>query len=240
MAGVGDPPAAQLPLGISLRPGTGFDSYFAGPNSLAIDLLRAMADGAGEQQVFLTGAAGLGRTHLLQAACRACGERGAPAAYLPLVELVPDSLAGLDGLALAALDDVDAVVGDAAWETALFNLINAARVSGTRLALAARRAPGDLEVGLPDLASRLAWGPVVRLAPLDDADKERALAARAADLGLDLPPAVATYLVRHDRRSLDALLARLDELDRASLAAGRRLTVPFVRAFLARRASAQS
>ena len=228
-------PTAQLPLGFTLAPGTTLASYFAGPNALAVALLRDMAAAGGEQQLYLTGAPGLGKSHLLQAACRAAGERGDPVAYLPLgqaADLDPDAVDGLEALALVAVDDLDRVAGHERWEAALFRLVNAARASGTHLVLAARAAPGELGVALPDLASRLAWGPVVRLTPLDDDAKRDALVERARQLGLELPAATARYLVRHQRRDLAGLLARLDELDRASLAAGRRLTVPFVREVL--------
>lgn len=225
----------QLPLGFSLAPGATFDSYFTGPNALAVGLLRDMARGSGEQQIHLAGSAGLGKTHLLQALCRAAGAAGEPVAYLPLAEvggMDPAVVEGLEQVAVVAIDDVACITGNQAWEHALFNLINTARASGTRLAFAARSAPGDIGLHLPDLASRLAWGPVVRLDPLDDDAKRVALAARARVLGLELPPAVGEYLVRHDRRDLAGLLARLEELDQASLAAGRRLTIPLVRAIL--------
>lgn len=227
----------QLPLGFSLAPGATFDSYFIGPNALAVGLLRDMAAGRGEQQIHLAGAAGLGKTHLLQALCRAAGAAGQPVAYLPLAEvgrMDPAVVEGLEHLAVVAIDDVAAITGEEGWERALFNLINAARAAGTRLAFASRAAPGDLGLRLPDLASRLAWGPVVRLDPLDDDARRAALAERARVLGLELPPAVGDYLVRHDRRDLAGLLARLEELDQASLAAGRRLTIPLVRAILQR------
>lgn len=227
----------QLPLGFSLAPGATLASYFAGPNGFAVGLLRDMARGEGEQQLYLAGASGLGKTHLLQAVCRERGAAGAPVAYLPLAEaggMEPAAVDGLDQLALIAIDDVGAVAGNEAWEQALFRLINAARDSGARLVLAARAAPAELGVDLPDLASRFAWGPVLRLGALDDAAKREALAERARVLGLELPPAVGEYLVRHHRRDLAGLLARLEDLDRASLATGRRLTVPFVREILAR------
>lgn len=231
----------QLPLGFSLAPGATFDSYFTGPNALAIGLLQDMAQditqGRGEQQIHLAGAPGLGKTHLLQALCRAAGASGQPVAYLPLAEvgrMDPAVVDGLEHLAVVAIDDVAAITGDERWERALFNLINAARAVGTRLAFASRAAPGDLGLRLADLASRLAWGPVVRLEPLDDDARRVALVERARVLGLELPPAVGDYLVRHDRRDLAGLLARLEELDQASLAAGRRLTIPLVRTILQR------
>jgi len=195
-----------------------------------------MADGTGERQAFLASEPGLGKSHLLQATCRRAGDAGARCAWLPLDgEAGADAgiLEGLEALDLIALDAIDAVVGDAAWERGLFGLINAARASDTRLLFAARAVPAGLSLVLPDLASRLTWGPVLQLTPLEEADKREALMGRARVLGLDLPDAVADYLLRHFPRDLAGQLERLDTLDRASLASGRRLTVPFVKEVLA-------
>jgi DnaA family protein len=227
-----DPAGPQMPLGISLAPGATLEAFFPGPNTLALDLLAAIASGRGERQLFLAAETGLGKSHLLQAACRRAGAR---CAYLPLEgDLACDAgiLEGLEQLDLVAIDGVCVVAGRDDWECGLFRLINAARQSGARLLFAARAVPAELPLRLPDLASRLACGPVLQLAALAEEDKRAALAARARELGLDLPPAVADYLLRHYPRDLAGQLARLHELDRASLARGRRLTVPFVKEVL--------
>lgn len=229
------PMAQQLPLGLSLRPGATFEAWFTGTNGLVIELLRRMATGTGERQAWLAGAAGLGKTHLLQAACHEAAHHGLRPAWLPLAGdsgLQPEMLDGLDSLDLVCLDGIEAVAGDDGWEAGLFRLVNAARDSGTRLLFAARRTPSHLGVRLPDLASRLAWGPVLQLAPLDDDQKRAALMTRARQLGLDLPEPAADYLVRHYPRDLAGQLERLEQLDHASLATGRRLTVPFIKEVL--------
>lgn len=231
-----DPIGPQMPLGISLAPGATFEAFFTGPNRFAVEVLRGMADAGGEQQALVAAETGLGKSHLLQAACRRAADRGARCAWLPLdgePGIHPAILDGLEALDLVAIDALDTIAGDDGWERALFVLINAARASGTRLLFAARAVPGELALALPDLVSRLAWGPVLQLVPLDEAEKRDALVARARMLGLDLPAAVADYLLRHFPRDLAGQLERLETLDRASLASGRRLTVPFVRAVLA-------
>ncbi len=228
-------PGPQLPLGISLAPGATFDAYFPGPNGLAVELLQAMTADAGEQQVFLAAGPGLGKSHLLQATCHAAAGAGLRSAYLPLdgdPGRHPEAVEGLEQLDLAAIDALDAVVGVSAWERALFSLVNRAREVGTRLVFAGRRPPAELALGLADLRSRLTWGPVLQLEPLSEDQKEAALAARAAALGLELPTAVCDYLFRHYPRDLAGQLERLTILDRASLASGRRLTVPFVKQVL--------
>ena len=97
---------------------------------------------------------------------------------------------------------------------------------------ASRGAPSGLDFALEDLRSRLAAGGVFHLRELDDADAAAVLGLRAAHRGLDLPDEVARYLLARVPRDMASLCDWLDRLDAASLAAQRRLTVPFVREVL--------
>lgn len=219
----------QLPLRIGLMDGATFENFLPGDNG---ELLRLLQRGS-EPVVFLWGEAGSGKSHLLQAACRLA--RGA--AYLPLAELSgesPELCQGLEQLELVALDEVEAVAGHADWETALFHLFNRCRQSGCRLRAAAAGPPSSLALSLPDLASRLAWGPVYQVHRLSDEQKRAALRLRAERRGMALPEEVTDYLLRRYSRDPHALFELLERLDRASLAAKRRLTVPFVRDLIRR------
>lgn len=223
--------ARQLPLGIRLRVDAGFDGFVAGPNRVAVDVLQA----GKEPQVFLWGRAGTGRTHLLQAACRAQAAAGQRVAYVPLSEadaLVPSLLDGLEAMALIAVDDVEAVAGRQAWERSLFDLLNRARAAGTRLLFAGAAVPAACGFDLPDLVSRLGWGPVFQLRALEEAERREVVAAHARRRGLDLPPETLDYLMTRFPRDLATQAALVDRLDEASLAAQRRLTLPFVRSVL--------
>lgn len=225
-------PVEQLPLSLGSEESTVFETFVAGDNAFALDLAQQAAAGRGELQAYFWGEAGVGKSHLLQAACLTTGKRGGTAAYLPLRELAihgPDILEGLEAVGLIGVDDLDAVVGQPVWEEALFGLINAVRDAGGRLLFSAAKPPRELAVKLPDLRSRLGWGPVVRLQPLDDAGKMLALQGRARHRGLDLPEDVARFMLRHYPRDLAQLLALLERLDVAAMAAKRRLTVPFLR-----------
>ncbi|ADC71071.1 DnaA regulatory inactivator Hda [Thioalkalivibrio sp. K90mix] len=230
----------QLPLDLRLRDASRFSGFYARGNALARDAVQALSVGTGiqEPQILLHGPSGSGKTHLLQAACYQGHERGDPVSYLPLGEVAEaPPMAVLDGLersCLVALDDLEAVVGRGDWDEALFGLVNRLRDAGCRVLLAAAAPPEGLPVRLPDLASRLAWGPVFRMQRPDDVACKEILAQRAALRGLELPEPVADYLLRRCSRDLSTLLALLDRLDLAALAQQRRLTIPFVREQLAR------
>jgi DnaA family protein len=223
----------QLPLGVRLRTSATFATFHAGSNGELIAALRARASGVGAP-VWLWGAPGLGRSHLLQATCAAAAERGAPSAYLPLGAglMQPAMLAGLEQLAVVCIDDVDAVAGRADWERALFVLYNELAERGGRLVCSAGAAPPAVAFALPDLASRLAASLVWQLRPLPEDDVPGALQSRAAALGLELPDDTLQYLMRRLPRGFAELCDVLDRLDGAALARQRRLTVPFVRSVL--------
>lgn len=223
----------QIPLGLSLTGQLGFAGYVAGPNARAVATLRALAEHGEPRWAYLRGPRGVGKTHLLHAVCHAAGadNRGV---YLPLGELTDAAaLEGMHDSDPLCLDDIETVAGDRRWEEALFSLLNRVREQGGRLVLAAAHAPSALGVRLPDLLSRLSWGTQLVLHRPDDGVKREAIALRAQQRGLELPEAVADYLMRRVSRDLTSLCALVDRLDRESLAAQRRLTVPFVRKLLA-------
>jgi DnaA-homolog protein len=227
--------APQLALDIGLDDRAGFESYYPGPNEQVLAAVRACAEGSGERALYIHGASGLGKTHLLQAACRSAAAGGQRAGYVPLADALAWSVQLLEGLAaldLVAVDDLQLVAGRAEWEEALFHLFNSVREAGGRLLFAASVRPAELGLALPDLLSRLQWGLVLRLREPADEDKVASLRLRAAQRGLELPSDVAHYLMARCPRDLGYLFTLLDRLDQASLMAQRRLTLPFVREVL--------
>jgi DnaA-homolog protein len=218
---------AQLPLAVQLRDTASFDSYHAGPNAEALAALRELS-----QPLLLYGPGGCGRSHLLQAACRAHG-----GAYLPLAALLaqgPALLAGYERAPALFIDDVDAVTADQAWCVALLRLIDDLRADGRRHAIAAAAAPERIDCALPDLRTRLRQCLVFGLRTLDDAQRAELLRLRAQGRGLALPDEVIRWLLHTRARDTASLLDALDALDRAALSAKRRLSLPLAQAVLGR------
>ena len=131
-----------------------------------------------------------------------------------------------------ALDGLDAIAGNRGDEVALFDAHNRARATGSRIVYTARNAPDSLGVGLPDLRSRLSQCSRINLQPLDDDGRRDVLRQRALRRGWVLEEAALEWLLKRVERDLTGLTALLDRLDAASLAAQRRITVPFLRQVL--------
>lgn len=233
--------AEQLVLPVGLRDDSTLDSFFRDAAAEAYGAVLDLVEGR-QPFVHLCGDPGSGRTHLLEAAADALSRRGLPVAFVPLGDgaAVPPAL--LEGLAeacgLICIDDLDRVAGQRDWEVALFHLFNGVRQRGGRLLVAAGNAPATAGWCLPDLASRLASGLVVRVPPADDDLRLAILQFRATRRGLDLPAETGRWLLARASRRLADLVSLLAELDRAAWVHQRRLTLPFVREALAARESA--
>jgi len=224
----------QVPLGLSKDEAT-FANYYAGKNTHIVEELKAAATGVGEQIIYLYGAYGLGCSHLLQATCHYAHQQKVQSVYLPLSELrqySPDMLLGLERYPLLCVDDLHKVAGESEWEEALFHLFNRIRDAGGRMIFAANDVPQSLSLHLPDLISRLSWGLVYELLPLTNQEKLSVFSMRAHKRGIHLPDEVGKYILTHYSRHMGALFNALDMLDRATLAAQRRLTIPFVKEVL--------
>lgn len=223
----------QLPLALKFPPDQRFDGFIG--NEPVRDLVACIATGDLDDWLYLSGPGGSGKTHLLLAACAEAQTRGKRAVYLPLASLagrLSEVLDGFDDSALVCIDGLEAIAGERADETALFHFHNRARACNTVVVYAARLPPGELPLLIPDLASRLAQCVRLQLAAPDDDCRRQVLRQRAARRGLELDDAVLDYLFSRFGRDLASLTTLLDRLDKASLAAQRKLTVPFLKTAL--------
>lgn len=222
----------QLTLSVTVRDDARFANFYTGPNGQVVYSIQDQWREGGEPFIYLWGAQGAGRSHLLQAACHYAEGLGHKAVYLPLDELVsydPSVFEDLEALQLVALDNLDAIAGKQEWEEALFHLFNRLRDSGSCLLIAASDGPRNSGILLPDLISRLSWGITYQLEALDDEDKVKALLLRARVRGLNMSEEVARYILTRGPRDMTGLFDLLAELDQASLSAQRKLTKPFVK-----------
>ncbi|TAM11229.1 MAG: hypothetical protein EPN72_03900 [Nevskiaceae bacterium] len=223
----------QLPLGVRWLRAPDFSTFAPDDNAETVAALRDTAAGNGPSS-FVHGASGRGKTHLLQAVARLAHGRGLRSAYLPL-SLGVDAVPGYEDFELVCIDAAEATAGDPALALALLRLMDALTDRAHHFIIASQLGLDGLHRGIrDDLYTRLAACSVHALKPLSDGGLRDALQRQAHARGLALQPTVADYLVRHLPRDAGTLVATLDGLDQASLSAAHRVTIPFIRAWLAR------
>jgi DnaA family protein len=191
--------------------------------------------GVGDAWLYLHGPAGTGKSHLLIGACRAVLEAGQRARYVSLAQLPAargSAIADIRPEGLLAIDGVQLAAGEREAERALFDLYNRAKNAGARMLFAATASPSELGLGLADLVSRLSMCTQYALRPLDDAGRRAMLRLLAGRRGLRLDDEVLDWWFARQPRDPASLVALLQRVDRASLAAQRRITIPFLRELL--------
>ncbi|MEQ1668794.1 MAG: DnaA regulatory inactivator Hda [Sulfuriferula sp.] len=217
----------QLILDIINPPAPQFDNFVTASNAELISALNTLILRPDNYtQLYLWGAAGSGKTHLLLASVNLAQSHGMAAAYIDAAQFAETDTTNL---AFIALDNVEQL--DANSQIKLFNLINQVREGQGRLVSAGNVAPMQLPLRV-DVTTRLGWDLIYQTHPLSDADKLYALIKHAEARGFSLQAQVAEYLIHHWRRDLPALMAALDSLDRYSLQTQRAITVPLLKAIL--------
>jgi len=228
----------QLPLAFKFNNEFTFDTFVPGTNAELVASLKTIGSTQDFPAVYFWGRSGSGKTHLIQALCQCDLFNTKPVAIIPLdltdeAEVyAPQMLEGLEKMSLVCIDGIQVIAGNSEWETALFHLYNRAREMKTPLVICGDEPPAQLKIELKDLKTRLGWGLVLQLQPINDEDKLKALRLRAHNRGIELSDEVGEYLLRRHSRQMRDLISLLDILDHASLTEQRRLTIPFVKQFL--------
>ncbi|MFT5163184.1 MAG: DnaA family protein [Alteromonadaceae bacterium] len=224
----------QLALPVTLHDDEVFASFYQGDNQQLVAHLNQQVDENDEvfSFTFLCGINQTGKSHLLYASCVKAQELGLSNILLPMDQLIgmkTEVLDGVEAYDIICVDNFELIAGNDSWEKSFFYLFNLLDAAGKTLIVAANGLPDTLKIKLPDLISRLNWGVTFQLKYLSDEDKVKALQTRAKQRGLELSNEAARYMVSRLTRDITSLITALNDLDQASIAAQRKLTIPFIK-----------
>lgn len=215
----------QLALELASPPAPTLDNFVTGGNAEAVAALRALADAPGERFIYLWGAPGSGRSHLLRAVLKSLAETGRRVRLYGAGERpVADESAEVVGV-----DDVERLDGPS--QINLFNIFNGLKESSGVLVVTGGCPPARLSLRA-DLLTRLAWGLVYEVHALSEDDRRAAVLEYATARGFMVPQEVTDYLLARVPRDLSSLRVLVDTLDRVSLEQKRAVTVPLAREVL--------
>ncbi|NJC33102.1 chromosomal replication initiator protein [Sphingomonas jejuensis] len=226
------PAAAAIPAqpnrSTAFDPRLGFDSFVVGDeNRVAAN--AAMSLGRGEMRftpLFIHGATGQGKTHLLQAIGQAFTASRPGATVLSMsaerfmVEFVSamrdrDTLsfkARLRAADLLMIDDIQFIAGKGSTQEEFLHTIDEIIAAGGRLVITADRSPQALTDLEGRIQSRIVGGLVCDIRPAGEALRRRILDAKCAALGSRLPDDVSALLARRMASSVRELEGALNRL----------------------------
>ena len=220
----------QLLLDLPVVEATGAgDFLISGSNRAAVELIEGWPNWA-QPSAMLVGPAASGKSHL------ASVWRGRSNALIVSASDLNDGTVGLfqqpETRALA-VEDIDRGIGD---QRVLFHLLNHARETGRFVLVTSAIAPGDLDIALPDLRSRLRALPMISICEPDDGLLGAVLVKQFADRQLSVEPAVISYLIRHMNRSMEDAREIVAAIDTLALVRQRKVTRAMAAEALAGRA----
>lgn len=206
----------QLTLDLAHRPALEAEDFFlSGSNALAVGLIDSWPNWPQYGQL-LVGPAACGKSHLVNVWRLRSG-----AGVIPATALDASYLQGFDADVPIAVEDIDRQGID---EEILFHLLNRIRDANGRLLLTARSAPGGFSIHLKDLRSRLSALPLVDIDAPDDDLLRAVMVKQFGDRLMEVDPPLIDYLLKRIERSMQAVREVVEQLDRATLGTGRRIT----------------
>lgn len=214
----------QLAFDLDFRAALGREDFLVSPVNAAAVATIDDWERWPQRAHAIAGPAGSGKSHLVEV-WRSVS-RALRVAATALAE--SDVQAATDAGAVA-VEDIDRGVGD---ERILFHLFNVAREGRLALLITTRALPGEIEITLPDLRSRLRAMALTRIEPPDEGLLRALLVKLMADRQLEVGPKVIEYVIPRMERSADAARRFVRELDRQALAARRLVTVHLAREVL--------
>jgi len=222
-------PAEPLKSELALNPSFTFETFVAGPtNRLAHAAAVAVSEAPGRDHnpLFIHGGVGLGKTHLLQAVCRATLARNpfARILYLSCEHFVNDYITSMQkkhfesfraryrGSDLLVIDDVHFLAGKPGSEEEFFHTFNALHGTQRQIVLSSDSPPRDIRTLSERLVSRFLSGCVARVDAPTFEMRVAILRRKAEMRSLDLPADVAAFVasrVQTNIRELDGAVNRL-------------------------------
>lgn len=173
----------------------------------------------------VVGPAGAGKSHLANV-----WRLRSSAGLVSALRLDEANVHAFEARPALVVEDIDRGIGS---EQVLFHLLNLAREKAGSILMTSRVAPGEIDIALPDLRSRLRATPPVLIEAPDEVLIRSVLVKLFSDRQLAVEPHLVSYLALHMDRSMDAAVRVVARCDRLSLAMQRKVTRAVAAAALA-------
>ncbi len=233
--------SGQLSLGLELSNKLTLDNFITGQNKAVLNFIRSLLYNTHTQNnpnynpdkcLYLYGASGAGKTHLLQSICHQATQNQLSAIYLDAKTISSEQMNNLNDmeyLEVICIDNIDAITGSDTWELAFFHLFNRVYTSGASLIMTSKQKPKQLDIKLPDLLSRLQWVLAFKLNPLNDEDLILAIEDKFSQKGFYVSKDVISFMIHRLARKITDLMDKVALLCNLAISKKRKITIPFVK-----------
>jgi len=208
-----------------------FDAFVTGPcNRLAHAACVAVAESPGKtyNPLFIHGASGLGKTHLLQGACRALLDRGGASVCFLSCEAFVNQLIEAIQLGrlqefryryrqtdILAVDDVQFLSNHDQTQEEFFHTFNTLYQSQKQIVLSCDRPPAEIPALEERLVSRFNWGLVAGIDRPGYETRVAIVRKKAAARGVALPDDVVCFVagtIDSNTRELEGAITKISML----------------------------
>ena len=224
----------QLIFPFQINQKASFDSFFCSPDNQ--NLMTRLADivsGPDTSELIIHGEEGSGKSFLMQAICNELSSAEKQFAFIPMKKafnMGVEIFQNLGSLDAVCIDDLQLILANQDWETALFNLINECQQSNCSLMLSlGGTQPLDESVILPDLLSRIKRMEFIALHAVQDEFFNQAIDFVAQQLDITIEEAELEFLLKHQTRIFSLLVENIITLDNQAASLKRKITIPLIK-----------
>ena len=224
----------QLIFPFQINQKASFDSFFCSPENK--NLMTRLADIAISQdanELIIYGEKGSGKSFLMQAICNELSSSEKQFAFIPMkkaLNMGVEIFQNLGSLDTVCIDDLQLILANQEWETALFNLINECQQSNCSLILSlGGTQPVEESIVLPDLLSRIKRMEFIALHAVQDEFFNQAINFVAQQLDIKIEKAELEFLLKHQTRLFSLLVENIVTLDKQAASLKRKITIPLIK-----------
>ena len=224
----------QLIFPFQINQKASFDSFFCSPDNQ--NLMTRLADIAISQdanEIIIHGEKGSGKSFLMQAICNELSSSEKKFAFIPMKKafnMGVEIFQNLGSLDTVCIDDLQLILANQEWETALFNLINECQQSNCSLILSlGGTQPVEESIVLPDLLSRIKRMEFIVLHAVQDELFNEAIVFVTQQLEIKIENAELEFLLKHQTRKFSLLVENIIALDKQAASLKRKITIPLIK-----------
>ena len=224
----------QLIFPFQINQKASFDSFFCSPDNQ--NLMTRLADivsSPDTSELIIHGEEGSGKSFLMQAICNELSSAEKQFVFIPMKKafnMGVEIFQNLGSLDAVCIDDLQLILANQDWETALFNLINECQQSNCTLMLSlGGTQPLDESIILPDLLSRIKRMEFIALHAVQDEFFNQAIDFVAQQLDIKIEEAELEFLLKHQTRIFSLLVENIITLDNQAASLKRKITIPLIK-----------